>query len=73
MRAQILLVCALVMIGSCATRQKPITPTPLAQERYLLQFDASPDAAFCVQQFSGTWDCIRVADLRRLLGTIGKA
>lgn len=72
MRAQVLLVLTLLMVGSCAARQKPQAQAPMP-ERYILPFGVDPDAVFCVQQFSGSWHCIHVSDLRKLLGSMGKA
>lgn len=73
MRGQILLVCALLMIGSCATRQKPAQPKPPSIERFILPWTVSPYAQFCVEQAPGFGDCIAVGDLRKLLRSMGKA
>lgn len=57
--------------GTCAhpqTIQPPTAPT-----MYVLPFAIPSDDVFCAQQFDGTGSCIRVGDLRKLLGSMGKA
>lgn len=70
MRSQIIFVLAMLLVGSCAARQKPQAPPAI--ERYVLPY-VDPDAVFCIQQGEHEWSCIHAGDLRKLLGSMGKA